>query len=127
MAAVAGSAACTPEVAGGVGDGPEAAAATELDTATVLAIAAEFGIRKGMTEACDGTDPDRLAGFLAELRALETDPLLVREAERVSDDMYEMARVEEPEYVCTPEMYESSTQRAAKAEADWSDLRKNIE
>ncbi len=103
------------------------ATAIEFDAAQVLAISAEFAIQKGMEEACDGSEPDLLSPFLDELRDLGASPELVKNAEGVATDMYDMARSEEPEYVCTPEMFEGATERVAKAQADWAAIKEGAE
>ena len=97
--------------------------AVELDAGMVLAITAEFAVHKGMNELCDGNGPDHLEPFLQELTEFEAPPDLVDNANRVAEELLTMIRDEEPEYVCTPEMFESASARVAEAGQDWIDMK----
>lgn len=97
-----------------------------LEGSKVMAIAADFAIHKGITEACGGDEPDHLVPFIDQLRTLPADPDLIRSSELVASEMYDMARKEEPEHVCTPEMFEGISQRVANARLDWEAIREDL-
>ena len=99
----------------------------EFDESKILALAADFAIHKGLTEACDGDDPDHLSTFFGEIVAMGASDALIESTRLVATEMYDMARKEEPEYVCTPEMFEGVNARVAAARLDWVDIRESVE
>lgn len=123
-------AACGGEAVDVVASGSEPAPAgpqVELDSSKVLALSADFAIHKGINEACEGDEPDHLSAFFADLQSMGAANELVESARVVATEMYDMARKEEPEYVCTPEMHEGVASRVSAAWLDWDDIRMGVE
>jgi hypothetical protein len=93
------------------------------DTAQLGAIASDLAIQKGMSLLCDREQPDHLSYFMADLRQESVDPAV---RERIAEESVEMMNkisTEEPEYICTPEMFESADSRATEALIAWDEMR----
>ena len=111
--------ACAPEASAPITAPDIDRPVVQLDGSQVLAIAADFAIHKGLTEACASDEADHLLPFLDGLRDLPASADLILSSQMVASEMYDMARKEEPEYVCTPEMFEGVTERVAGSHTQW--------
>ena len=109
--------------ASGCSAGDSRSGNTDLTEDNVRAIANEFAIEKGMNLLCDRTGEDHLTPFMDELRHSGL-PRETREA-IAADSVAMMNRIgtEDPEYICTPEMFESAEVRIAEAERRWDEMR----
>lgn len=94
-----------------------------LDEAEIRDIANEFAIQKGMTLLCEGYEKDYLTPFMEDLRYAKA-PREFRDS--ITEDSVEMMNkisVEETEYICTPEMFESAEARVTAAQLKWDEMR----
>ena len=119
-AMIVGLAACEAQERSAGADSENALA---LDESEVRAIANEFAIFKGMTLLCDGTEEDHLTPFMEELRITNAPKELRDDVIASSVEMMGKISAEEPEYICTPEMFEGAEARVAQAELNWDQMR----
>jgi len=94
-----------------------------FDEIKLGSIANEFAIKKGMTLLCEGDDKDYLTPFMEDLRQAGVPSELRDGIMADSVEMMNKISTEEPEYICTPEMFESSAARAAEAQHKWDRMR----
>jgi len=94
-----------------------------LDEATIRTIASEFAIQKGMYLLCDGPETDQLSQFMEDLRYAEAPRELRDSITTDSVEMLNKISAEEPEYICTPEMFEGAEQRVTEAQLQWDKMR----
>ena len=94
-----------------------------FDEIKLRSIANEFAIQKGMTLLCEGDDKDYLTPFMEDLRQVGVTRELRDEITADSVEMMNKISTEEPEYICTPEMFESSAARAEEAQQTWDRMR----
>ena len=97
--------------------------ASLTDETEIRSIASAFAIKKGMTLLCEGDDVDYLTPFMEDLRQAGVPPQLRDEIMADSVEMMNKISTEEPEYICTPEMFQSSVARAEEAQQAWDRMR----
>tara|TARA_R100000365_G_C2734952_1_gene64505 strand:+ start:574 stop:957 length:384 start_codon:yes stop_codon:yes gene_type:complete len=86
-------------------------------------IASEFAIQKGMNLLCEREGPDLLGSFMEDLRYEGVDRQMRESIMAESVEMMNKISAEEPEYICTPEMFESANLRVSQAMLSWDEMR----
>ena len=86
-------------------------------------IASEFAIQKGMNLLCEREGPDLLGNFMEDLRYEGVDRQMRESIMAESVEMMNKISAEEPEYICTPEMFESANLRVSQAMLSWDEMR----
>lgn len=119
-ATLCGIAACSAQDVSGPSDEDSWRARHEAD---IRSIANVFAIRKGMVLLCEGEEHDYLTAFMDELRQANIPADLRASIAADSVDMLNKISTEEPEHICTPEMFESSLERIAAAQLKWDEMR----
>lgn len=90
----------------------------ELET-----IAVTLAYREGIARRCNVEEESRLPQYLDELSQTNVNPALVEILRLETEKILEDAAIEEPEYLCTPEMFEQSAEMSADAWEHWVELR----
>jgi len=95
-----------------------------MDEADIRMIAGELAIQKGINLLCDreATD-DRLSEFMEDLRYEGVARELREDIAADSVVLMNKISAEEPEYICTPEMFESADLRVSQALLAWDEMR----
>ena len=86
-------------------------------------IASEFAIQKGMNLLCEREGQDLLGNFMEDLRYEGVDRQMRESIMAESVEMMNKISAEEPEYICTPEMFESANLRVSQAMLSWDEMR----
>ena len=86
-------------------------------------IASEFAIQKGMNLLCEREGPDLLGNFMEDLRYEGVDRQMRESIMAESVETMNKISAEEPEYICTPEMFESANLRVSQAMLSWDEMR----
>ena len=86
-------------------------------------IANEFAIHKGITLLCGRDETDHLTPFMDELRHTGASQEFRESVMSESIEMLNKIGVEEPEYICTPEMFEGAETRVTQAHQQWDEMR----
>lgn len=86
-------------------------------------VASEFAIQKGMNLLCEREGPDLLGNFMEDLRYEGVDRQMRESIMAESVEMMNKISAEEPEYICTPEMFESANLRVSQAMLSWDEMR----
>ena len=86
-------------------------------------IASKFAIQKGMNLLCEREGPDLLGNFMEDLRYEGVDRQMRESIMAESVEMMNKISAEEPEYICTPEMFESANLRVSQAMLSWDEMR----
>ena len=86
-------------------------------------IASEFAIQKGMNLLCEREGPDLIGSFMEDLRYEGVDRQMRESIMAESVEMMNKISAEEPEYICTPEMFESANLRVSQAMLSWDEMR----
>lgn len=94
-----------------------------MDEAAIRMIAGELAIQKGINLFCDRDQPDRLSGFMEDLRYESVARELREDIAADSVDLMNKISAEEAEYICTPEMFESADLRVSQALLAWDEMR----
>lgn len=97
--------------------------AVQFDPDRLKAIADVFATEHGMMNLCGDEVPVRLTLFMAEIGASTIPPELVSRLMAANDAKIEQLRMEEKEYICTPEMFESRETNSAAAQEEWNKMR----
>ncbi|WP_340693166.1 hypothetical protein [Hyphomonas sp.] len=95
----------------------------QFDPDRLKAIADVFATEHGMMNLCGDEVPVRLTLFMAELGASTTPPELVSSLMAANDAKIEELQAAEPEYICTPEMFESREANSMAAQEEWNVMR----
>jgi hypothetical protein len=93
---------------------------TESD---IRMIAGELAILKGINLLCGREDSDQLTAFMEDLRYEGIARELREDIAADSVELMNKISAEEPEYICTPEMFESADLRVAQALLAWDEMR----
>ena len=86
-------------------------------------VASEFAIQKGMNLLCEREGPDLLGNFMEDLRYEGVDRQMRESIMAESVEMMNKISAEEPENICTPEMFESANLRVSQAMLSWDEMR----
>ena len=86
-------------------------------------IASEFAIQKGMNLLCEREGQDLLGNFMEDLRYEGVDRQMRESIMAESVETMNKISAEEPEYICTPEMFESANLRVSQAMLSWDEMR----
>ena len=86
-------------------------------------IASEFAIQKGMNLLCEREGQDLLGNFMEDLRYEGVDRQMRESIMAESVEMMNKISAEEPENICTPEMFESANLRVSQAMLSWDEMR----
>lgn len=86
-------------------------------------IASEFAIQKGMNLLCEREGQDLLGNFMEDLRYEGVDRQMRESIMAESVEMMNKISAEKPEYICTPEMFESANLRVSQAMLSWDEMR----
>ena len=98
-------------------------AITGAQSESILSIARDLSIQRGMTKLCEGTGQNLLAPFLEDLNTMNASYGLMSEVQSVILETSSQLAREEPEYICTPEMSEDSTTRVLEATRSWNTIK----
>ena len=98
-------------------------AANGLDETAIREVASELAIQKGMNLLCGREDTGRLSVFMEDLRYEQVDRLVRESIAAESVELMNKISAEEPEYICTPEMFESADKRVTQALLTWDEMR----
>tara|TARA_X000001316_G_C920253_1_gene34422 strand:+ start:426 stop:809 length:384 start_codon:yes stop_codon:yes gene_type:complete len=86
-------------------------------------IASEVAVQKGMNLLCEREGPDLLGNFMEDLRYEGVDRQMRESIMAESVEMMNKISAEEPENICTPEMFESANLRVSQAMLSWDEMR----
>lgn len=89
----------------------------------IRSIASDLAVQKGMNLLCDRVSEDKLGSFMEDLRYEGIDRDIRESIMSDSVEMMNKISAEEPEYICTPEMFESADLRASQALLTWDEMR----
>ncbi|MDX1293224.1 MAG: hypothetical protein R3265_10455 [Hyphomonas sp.] len=96
---------------------------TGMNEADIRMIAGELAIQKGMNLLCERDQAERLSGFMEDLRYEQVARELREDIAADSVELMNKISAEEPEYICTPEMFESADLRVSNALLAWDEMR----
>ena len=94
-----------------------------MDEADIRRIAGELAIQKGISLLCDREATDQLSEFMEDLRYEGVARELREDIAADSVVLMNKISAEEPEYICTPEMFESADLRVSQALLAWDEMR----
>ena len=86
-----------------------------MNEADIRMIAGELAIQKGISLLCDREATDQLSEYMEDLRYEGLARELREDVAADSVVLMNKISVEEPEYICTPEMFESADLRVSQA------------
>lgn len=89
----------------------------------IRSIASDLAVQKGMNLLCDRVSEDELGSFMEDLRYEGIDRDVRESIMSDSVEMMNKISAEEPEYICTPEMFESADLRVSQALLTWDEMR----
>jgi len=96
---------------------------TGINEADIRLIANDLAVEKGMNLLCEANGEDNLSTFMEELRHSGISKEVRESIAADSVVMMNKISTEEPEYICTPEMFEGSAIRVAEARKKWDEMR----
>ncbi|WP_348763487.1 hypothetical protein [Hyphomonas atlantica] len=76
-----------------------------------------------MNLLCEREGPDLLGSFMEDLRYEGVDRQMRESIMAESVETMNKISAEEPEYICTPEMFESANLRVSQAMLSWDEMR----
>ena len=94
-----------------------------INETEVRLIANDLAIERGMNLLCEASGDDNLSTFMEELRHSGISKEARESIAADSVTMMNKISTEEPEYICTPEMFEGSSIRVAEAQKKWDEMR----
>ncbi|CUS55663.1 hypothetical protein MGWOODY_Hyp1028 [hydrothermal vent metagenome] len=94
-----------------------------MNEADIRMIAGELAIQKGISLLCDREATDQLSEFMEDLRYEGLARELREDVAADSVVLMHKISAEEPEYICTPEMFESADLRVSQALLAWDEMR----
>jgi len=89
----------------------------------IRSIASDLAVQKGMNLLCDRVSEDELGSFMEDLRYEGIDRDVRESIMSDSVEMMNKISAEEPEYICTPEMFESADLRVSQSLLTWDEMR----
>ena len=94
-----------------------------INETQIRLIANDLAVEKGMNLLCEANGEDNLSTFMEELRHSGISKEVRESIAADSVVMMNKISTEEPEYICTPEMFEGSAIRVAEARKKWDEMR----
>lgn len=102
---------------------PQPSAAAHLKFADIQPILQPLALRELLGEKCGVPNTAVKTAFLEDLKAQGATAELQAQAKAEADRITALSRDEPAEYVCTPELMESTATTAFAARAVWSEMK----